>query len=118
MRFSDSTADSTPSDNFSACNSCFLPSSLSPLFIALIAESRCIITWSAEDDDDSAATVVADVLASFDCVVAFERTIFDIVIKAVMAPVIKIVDGIFVLLVFIFWKSIYNINYNGLQPHY
>jgi hypothetical protein len=39
--------------------------------------------------------------SSFDCIVALETTIFDINIKPAMAPAIKIVDRIFVLLVFI-----------------
>jgi hypothetical protein len=79
-----------------------------------------IITLSLEDFVvDVVVAVVADVLVSlFDCIVALERTIFDINIKAAIAPVIKIVDRIFTLLVFISWKSLYNIHYNGLQSHY
>jgi hypothetical protein len=91
---------------------------LSPLFIELIAESICIITGSVEDFvvDVVAAAVV--LVSPFDCIVPLERTIFDITIKAAIAPVIKIVDRIFVLLFFISWKSIYNIHYNDLQSHY
>jgi hypothetical protein len=92
---------------------------LSPLFIELIADYICIITGSVEEEDDSAAVVAVVLVSPFDCIVALERTIFDINIKAAIAPVIKIVaDRIFVLLVFISWKSIYNIHYNGLQSHY
>jgi hypothetical protein len=60
----------------------------------------CIITGSLEEEDDPAA-VVADVLASFDCIVPLERTIFDITIKAAITPVIKIAGRIFTLLFFI-----------------